>query len=374
MRYWLAVLSILGFLFFSVKKIGKLTQINISEDFFLSEQNVKQIKIFGESDEIILEKEKSWILVAPFHWPVNPFAVRTFFQDLKVRPLGLPANMKIQLVTANGKISFLSDENRLLNTDWEKYINPHFWLKGLACPFSAERIQQVVFNGKEQLVFEKEKDCWKIKEPIIIPVDSQRFESFLKMLIAKEWLPGTQDKVPKALKSELEIILYNELGNAFTIHFSPVLQDEIRQAWLATPTITCHYQDDEMFQSPLQTLVSLKEIIPDISSIFIEWREKFLSMVCDEDAQWNVLQCLPYLKRLAYFDMQKLLIYLNMIRPKHFVPFKKESYDDEIKFTINETIHLVLLQKNENTYLCLKDQGIMFEVDSEIFSKIKTIL
>ena len=341
------------------------------ERVVLSESN--EIELINSQQKILLKKNKDWTLIEPFVWPVNSCAVNAFFQQLKDFSKNLPANASIRVAQGDRSKYFTSDD--LPDESWDKFFDAGFWLKSVTCPLKFNKISYINFSSGEKL--KKEHQQWRFLEPVKMPAKNKKVEVFLKNLLAGEWMTGKNSfgDVP-----DVSITLIDEIDHDFTINFSKPNDSEkrFRYAWLDTPTITCQYLDDEVFQNPLKTFVSLSEILSGIENIFIEFKRQNLFILCDENAHWSAFNFSPDINFIANFDIQKLLVIFDLIRPIRFIPKEKFFADEEnsvekLQFTVNEATYFNLLKDGENEYLLLVDRNIMFEIVPGIFQKIKAV-
>jgi hypothetical protein len=364
------------------------------------EQKIRKICIIFQDERIEIEKgdHNGWQLVEHFHWAVNPFAVKEFFQAFSEEKV-LPEHTVIIFERKDGTQMVFS------NTEGDDYFcettlmrilrqGVCFWCERSICPLKLWEIGQfdLIFHQTQQkFSFVKKGNRWEFLSPVAIGADDREVEKFLGRIIAWEVFPFRDKNLPKdSYKTreeknlEITITICDIRQQQLSIHlkkrvFDSVSRKDVYLGYLSGSDAYFFVPQDDVFEHPLQSLCC-RSLFPEIHSVALRYRGEKLFLSRNEAGKWNAFKLQEketVLHLLENFDEKIILLHLSLIRPldvREKSTFDAEWDGEKLILEINETLKFELGMINDEAYLVPVDKNYALRIENSSVQKLIEIL
>ncbi|MDR3317280.1 MAG: hypothetical protein LBS71_00540 [Puniceicoccales bacterium] len=361
------------------------------------ENNIQKIFIKRNGEMIILEKDicRTWQLTQPFHWPVNPFAIKKFFQALILEKT-LPSDVTITLEKNNQtKITLKNtgeeDEN-FRETTLSQFLKQGiaFWCTRKVCPLKSLEISQIDFMfhmTQQKFSLIKKENRWEFFVPFAVEADSINMQKFLEYIVNLETIPVRNDDLQsesERIKCEITLTLRDDQQRSFNLNLKKKIFDSIAQSnvYLAEiPNNNAHFfvPLNEILEHPWQSLCN-QSLFSEIHSVSLDYQQKKLFLSRNESNQWGVFKfsnSSASLQLLEKFDEKSLLLYLSLMRPLDVVEkstLNLEWMDDKLILEVNKILKFEIKLSKDATYLFPMDKNYAIKIEDNLMKKLIEIL
>ncbi|MDR1303515.1 MAG: hypothetical protein LBJ81_02745 [Puniceicoccales bacterium] len=383
------------------------------------EHSVFRIEIRGEKVALAIEKNgnNTWEMVEPFAWPVNPFAVRKFFQILGQNPRMSPKytlklSKKNQTKTFGGTIrglNSLAEECSGTEEDLDEIIalGPQFWCQRSICPLKSNEIAtfSLTFPGKNrEFLLAKKNATWYFERPIEIEADASAVQKILEWIANFDVSPQTKAEAMENLskngeknkkkcidisenffkKPHVTIALVDERKRRFSVSCSEYFREDkgakiVRYAWLEGHGALFEVPWNGEWDRPLQALCA-QSLFPEVQSVTFSLAQKKLFLSRNESGEWNVLKFSdesPLFQALEHFDTPALLLLFSLLQPLDAVS-KTEMADavsaEKLFLEVNGALKFEAFFSGNAAYLLPAHKNYAIRIDEDILQKFLKIM
>jgi hypothetical protein len=376
-------------------EVGKL-----SPNVLGLEQKIRKICIIFRDERIEIEKKdhNGWQLTEHFHWAVNPFAVKEFFQALSEEKV-LPEHTVIILERKDGTqmvFSDTGDDDHFCETTLMRILKQglNFWCERSVCSLKLWEICQfdLIFHQTQQkFSLVKKGNCWEFLSPVAIEADDVEVEKFLERIIAWEVFPFRDKnlrkdsyKTPGEGNTEITITVCDIRQQQLSIHlkkrvFDSVSKRDVYLGCLSGSEAYFFVSLDDVLDHPLQSLCC-RSLFPEIHSVALRYRGEKLFLSRNEAGKWNAFKLQEketVLQLLESFNEKIILLHLSLICPldiREKSTLNAEWDDEKLILEINETLKFELGMINDEAYLVPADKNYALRIENSSVQKLIEIL
>jgi hypothetical protein len=379
------------------------------------EHNVFRIEIRGKNVALAIEKRgnNTWEMVEPFRWPVNPFAVRKFFQILEQNPRISPEyvlklSKKNQTKTLGGAacgIDPLAKECLGTEECLDKIValGSQFWCQRSICPLKSSEIASfsLTFPGKNrEFLLSKKNAAWYFERPIEIEADASAVQKILDWIANLDVSPQTKNEaMENILKNEkkcidisenfskepyVTIALADGRQGRFSVSCSEYFREDkgakiVRYAWLGNYGALFEMPWNGEWDRPLQALCA-QSLFPEVQSVAFFHAQKKLFLSRKESGEWNALKFSdesPLLQSLEHFDTPALLLLFSLLQPVDAVS-KAEIIDavseEKLLLEVNGALKFEAFFSGNAAYLLPIHKNYAIRIDGDLLQKLLKIM
>jgi hypothetical protein len=380
-------------------------QRNALEEY--GEHNVFKIEIQSKNAYMVIEKNgnNNWKMAEPFAWPVNPFAVRKFFQILKQNP-DLSAGYTLKL-SKKGQTKTLIGAGTMVDPSAEECLagimnlGTSFWCQRSICPFKSSEIIRctLVFHGQDrEFLFSKSNATWNFERPIEIEADESTVQKFLEWMIHLEIFPQTKDMAMENMAKNkkdgdpenffqnpyVTIALVDGRQRKFTMICGEYYRrDEgakiVRYAWLEDCSAVFEIPWSGEWDHPLQALCT-QSLFPKVQSVTFAHDQKKLFLSRNEAGDWNILKFsneFPLLQSLENFDIRSLLLLFSLAQPLDVVTkavISNVAAAERLFLEVNGMLKFEAFFSEDMAYLVPMHKNYAIRIDADLLQKLFKII
>jgi hypothetical protein len=376
-------------------EVGKL-----SPNVLGLEQKIRKIYIIFQDERIEVEKKdhNGWQLTEHFHWAVNPFAVKEFFQAFSEEKV-LPEHTVIILERKDGTQMVFSDteeDDHFCETALMRILKQgvRFWCERSICPLKLWEICQfdlIFHQARQKFSFVKKGNRWEFLSPIAIEADDTEVEKFLGRIIAWEVFPfrdknlrRDSSKTTEERNPEITMTICDVRQQQLSIHlkkrvFDAVSKRDVYLGYLSGSEAYFFVPLDDVLDHPLQSLCC-RSLFPDIHSVALRYRGEKLFLSRNEAGKWNAFKLQEketVLQLLENFDEKVILLHLSLICPldvREKSMLDAEWDGEKLILEINETLKFELGIINGEAYLIPADKNHALRIENSSVQKLIEIL
>jgi hypothetical protein len=379
------------------------------------EHNVFRIEIRGGNVALAIEKSGNnvWEMVEPFRWPVNPFAVRKFFQTLEQNPHISPAytlklSKKNQTKTLSGTACGI-DPLAKKSSDKEECLDkiialgPQFWCQRSICPLKSSEIVSfsLTFLGKNrEFLLSQKNAAWYFERPIEIEAGTSAVQKILDWITNLDVSPQTKNEAMKNIskneeksidilekfleESYVTFVLVDGRKRRFSISCSEYFREDngakiVRYAWFEDHGALFEVPWNGEWDRPLQALCA-QSLFPEVQSVTFSHAQKKLFLSRNESGEWNVLKFSdesPLLQSLEHFDTPALLLLFSLLQPLDAVS-KTEIADaisaEKLFFEVNGALKFEAFFSENAAYLLPARKNYAIRINGDLLQKLLKIM